>query len=260
MTSSLPLAGLRILNTRPVSQNKTLHEKIKTLGGESYLFPIIHIEACTLTKEQQAQLAHLAPWNAWIFTSQNAVLHSMPYWPQWQPFMTNATKVFAIGKATEQKLLKNNFLHPVITPEKGFNSEALLEHPALQHLHQQSILLISGEGGRGLLENTLKERGAHLLKLPVYRRITSTLLETTPLHFFEENHFHWAIFTSCESLHHFFSRWPVESMQGLSLVVISDRMVSFARNLGFKGRMIQATHGSADSIIRAIVTWQENHQ
>jgi len=41
----------------------------------------------------------------------------------------------------------------------------------MQSVHQQSIVIVKGEGGRTLLETTLQARGATVQLLDVYRRV-----------------------------------------------------------------------------------------
>ena len=79
--------------------------------------------------------------------------------------MTTAKALTAAGRA------------PDLVPVDRFDSEGLLALPALSDLHGQSVLIVRGEGGRGLLGNTLIARGAKLAYAEAYRR---TLPETDP--------------------------------------------------------------------------------
>ena len=65
-----------------------------------------------------------------------------------------------------------------LTPEHGADSQALLAHPALADVRGQRIGLISAPGGRGVLEETLRGRGAHVVVAHVYRRDVIAVAKT----------------------------------------------------------------------------------
>ncbi|MEM1081317.1 MAG: uroporphyrinogen-III synthase [Pseudomonadota bacterium] len=64
---------------------------------------------------------------------------------------------------------------PVLYPQHGATSEAMLALPALAEIEGRSVLILTAPGGRTLLNETLKLRGAHVDELQLYRRIPLTL-------------------------------------------------------------------------------------
>ena len=60
---------------------------------------------------------------------------------------------------------------PGIVPASGFNSEALLAEDEFRDMAGQRVLILRAQGGRELLGDTLRQRGATVGYLEVYRRI-----------------------------------------------------------------------------------------
>jgi uroporphyrinogen-III synthase len=74
----------------------------------------------------------------------------------------------AIGQGTARQLLRAG-ARSVQTPEPQ-TADGLLELPALQGIRGKRIGLLTAPDGRGLLEDTLKSRGAELIVAHVYVR------------------------------------------------------------------------------------------
>ncbi len=167
---SLPLAGRRILVTRPEAQSAGLSEQIATRGGEAVCFPLIEISPVDDWSAFDAAMARLETVQLLIFISPNAVDFSLPRlmaghaWPR-------TLLAAAIGPGTVRRL--NDFgIAGVIVPEIRFDSEALLELSPLQAsvVGGRNVLILRGNGGRDLLAETLRARGANVECVTCYRR------------------------------------------------------------------------------------------
>lgn len=159
MTDS-PLQGVGVLVTRPRAQAAELIDLIQNRGGNAICFPVIDI----VPREHSAIAADAATLpkpDIALFVSRNAVAHGLS-------FAEDAIKG-ATGPATASAIQSHG--HAVdIQPTSGFDSEHLLVEPALQDVAGKSIRIIRGTGGRGLLAETLRARGATVDFLPVYER------------------------------------------------------------------------------------------
>jgi uroporphyrinogen-III synthase len=244
------LAGLRVWITRPLEQSEPLQSALQALGAECTVVPMTIIENKPLTEEEASLLRSLTRVDALIFTSRNAVLHSQVYWPTLISLCDDATYIFALGEGTKQQL-QDAGISSVIIPEGQFNSETLLNRPELQQVKSHQIVIVSGEGGRDQLEQILRQRQANPLKLAVYRR------QCPPGPQQKLENVEVVVLTSGEGLTNFFQMYGVQHLQKLPLVVISDRMAALARRHGFEGVVIQATHATTDSIVKAIIQWKE---
>lgn len=237
MILNLSLQKLRVLNTRPLDQGKALSETIRRAGGIAIDFPTLAIQPTPVTWLEL--LPPLVTLEHAIFISSNAVhyfftalkSHSM-VWPQ-------TIQNTAIGQATAEAV-KNHHLHVYGIPEEA-NSEHIIQLKYLQNIHEKNILLIKGEGGRELLAQTLKARGAHLITLAVYRRELPPINTQAIQAIWQENAIDIILITSEESMRNLFILMGHAAQSWLCdqyFLVISDRLAQAAKALGVKNVMI----------------------
>lgn len=250
----MALKDVKILVTRPEPYGRLQHQLVQ-LGALADCVPMLSIEAIPVSNAALQSIMH---FDRVIFTSRSAVRHIEKLWPEIKPKLNVNTKILAVGKSTQQSAEQLG-LGKVITPQEHYNSEGLLSLNELNHIENKTILLITGIGGRTLLHDTLIQRRAQVTRLNVYQR-KPTELSQEAVQALKDKAYDLAIMTSGESLHNFFRQVGLNDLR-LSLVVISDRMVTLARQAGFKGEIIQAKNALDDSIIEAIIQWRErlNH-
>lgn len=158
------LSGFGVLVTRPEHQSDELATAIEEAGGEAIRFPVIEIRP-EEPADVRRNLAGLPAPDITIFISTNAVVYGLPY------VDGDETVVAAIGPTTK-KALESAGRRVDVWPRKGFDSENLLLEPGFGDVAGKNIRIIRGDGGRELLANTLRERGAKVDYLEVYRRLT----------------------------------------------------------------------------------------
>lgn len=166
----MSLHGQRILVTRPAEQAGELARMIAAQGGQALLFPLLEIAAEDDLSALRRAAAQLDDYDVAIFISPNAVAYSLPVllaarrWPA-------SLRAAAIGPSSARELAAQG-VADVICPAGRFDSEALLELPqfAAAALAGKKILLVRGDGGRELLAQTLRQRGAQVDAVSCYRR------------------------------------------------------------------------------------------
>ena len=166
-----PLSGLHILITRPVKPASRTAERLAALGATPYIFPTILIEPPADIGQVKAALSSLQSIYAIIFVSPSAVETVLKD----NVKLPISIKVFAPGLGTSEEL----YLHGVsnvLIPQKNFDSEGLLELSELQSdfVNGQRILIFRGNGGRELLLDELRKRGAQVEAITAYRRSIPT--------------------------------------------------------------------------------------
>lgn len=220
----MKLQGAKVLVTRPAAQAEHLCRLIEAEGGESLRFPLMAIQPVPQASEARQRLA--AGHDLWIFTSANAARHSAPLisgpWP---------SRVAAVGPATAAALATA----PVVTvPVTGSSSEALLALPELQDVAGQRVLVVTGEGGLGLLEAGLAERGAQVQRADVYRRVPLPYPADTTARFLRKANV--MVVTSAQGLERLLVLAPPDlhaSLKRKPLVLPSTRVIERAKDLGF---------------------------
>lgn len=252
MTSGLPLQGRSIVITRPAHQAALITQRLQAAGAHVTGFPLLEIVE---PKDQLAYLSHLSKLSQYdylIFTSPNAVDRALSKLSGKVPV---GVKVAAVGKKTAQALSRQNIVVSVV-PENTFNSEALLACPELQSAKGQSFAIIRGEGGRDLLRDTLRLRGAQVDYLDVYRRVcpADDLLPIVKLR--EQGGLDIIVLTSVESLQNLFRLGSGESwLDRATLLVGSERIAEMVRQTSHIGSVLIATDPSDETIYGRLLSW-----
>lgn len=166
MTSGIK--GRSVLVTRPGGQAGPLLRKLAELDAVAIPFPVIEIHPLDLEAGAKQKVIDLDRYDLIILVSVNAVRFGMELVDQYWPQLPTHIQWYAVGAATAAAL-QNSEVEACV-PEAGVNSEALLALPELQQTAGKRVLIMKGVGGRGLLAETLKSRGAEVEELDLYRR------------------------------------------------------------------------------------------
>ncbi len=250
------LAGLGVLVTRPAHQAEELCKRLSEVGAMPVRFPAIVIAPPTDPDAAGAVIDRLETFDLAIFISANAVeqgvaaVRARRTWPERLP-------TASIGAATA-RALEAHGLAPAVRPEQRFDSEALLEHPELAGMHGKRVVIFRGEGGRELLAETLRARGAEVVYAEVYRRVCPDVDPAPLLARWRAGEIGVAIVTSVEGLENLHALLGPAGhllLQATPLVVASDRVLQKAQDLGV-GRPCHVARASSDQgLFEAVVAW-----
>lgn len=170
MPEGKPLAGKRVLVTRPASRAGPLLGRLEALGASAIAFPVIRIEPRPDLAPLDQALARLEAYDWVVFTSAQAVDIT------WERLPRSAgrermrgRRLAAIGPATGEALAKRG-LAPALIPDE-YVAEALGE--AMGDVGGLRILLPRAEGARQVLPQELARRGAHVDEIPIYRAVAA---------------------------------------------------------------------------------------
>ena len=166
-----PLSGVHILVTRPIKPASRTAERLGALGATPYIYPTILIEPPADTGQVKAALSLLQSVYAIIFVSPSAAEMTLKD----NVKLPISIKVFAPGQGTAEELNLHGVSNLQI-PIKNFDSEGLLELSDLQSelVNGRRILIFRGNGGRELLFDELRKRGAQVEAITAYRRSIPT--------------------------------------------------------------------------------------
>ena len=250
MPSSLqsPLAGKRIVITRPVHQAKSFTQNMQKGGGCPFHFPLIEITPFNDHKTKE-KLNGLIDYDMVIFVSSNAVEQCIKL----IGIDTLKDKILVTtGKKTAQALIDHS-LSVDFYPKKFFNSEALL---SVNDFKKQSIgkkiAIIRGSSGRDYLKNNLISLGASVDYIDVYSRHCpqKNLNELKIAH--DQNKLDVVLLTSASSTANFFELAKNEEwVSELTLLIGSPRMQHEIPSQ-FKGKILIAEDPSDETLLNTL--------
>lgn len=252
------LQGIGVLVTRPVHQTDRLCRLIEAQGGTAIPFPVIEILDPGDPEALIAVIDRLDEYDMAIFVSANAVSRTLPLIQARRGWPARLKRV-AIGRGSA-RMLEQLGLPAQLLPEHGFTSEALLALPQLQTVAGQSIVIFRGQGGRELLGDTLRERGAEVTYAEAYRRRRPAVDSGELLKRWQQGEIQAVTITSNESLRNLFDMVGEPGQQWLydtPLIVVSRRTQKLARELGFSHTPLLAREASDEAIIEALITWHQ---
>jgi uroporphyrinogen-III synthase len=249
--SEKPLAGLKILVTRPRDQSVMLAQRIEQEGGIPLLFPLLEITPVEDTKTLHQQVTRLAQFNLAVFISPNAVKYGMTA-IRAASGLPQGLRVATVGQGSA-KALRDLGIVNVIAPSECFDSEGLLALPELQNIAGWRVMIFRGDGGRELLGETLRARGATVEYAACYRRRkpqwnTSALLDAAP---------DAITVTSSEALGHLWqmlNEVQCDSIRGIPLFVPHKRIADLAHLQGWEH--VRLTDSGDEGLLSALIAWK----
>lgn len=242
MALSKPLQNLGIAITRPVDQAKKLSTLITEAGGTPILFPLIEITALSDYGQFETVIKDIAEYDWAIFISSNAVQNGMPR--LLKGGMPSNLQFAAIGPVTAHELEAFG-VKEVLTPASNakhddeskirFDSESLLALPEMNKIAGKKILLVRGVGGRDVLAETLRARGAQVTFAECYQRINPQTNCDLLAQLYNEKKLHGIVITSSEAMRHLLdlagnSEW----LKNITLFVNHARIAERPLQLGLK--------------------------
>ncbi len=226
MPERLPTAALRglgILVTRPAHQAEGLCRLMAQAGGRPLRFAALEILPCA---DPALRRLLRQRWDLAIYISANAVRCALALG------LPDAASNAVVGQATAQAL-ETAGVTPEWLPERA-DSEGLLALPALAQVRGWRILIVRGQGGRALLGESLRQRGALVEYAEVYRR---ALPATDPAELLARWQHEVQIVTATSSdlldnLLVLLGEAGAAKLRATPLLVVSERMQQHARALG----------------------------
>lgn len=226
------LGGARILVTRPVEQAEALCRLIEQVQASALRFPLLQIAPHQVAKRELEQ-ALAADWL--IFTSKNAVDFALQAFDGKMAGLAEL-RIAAVGGGTA-KCLRAAGLRVDCVPQTQFNSEGLLAEAEMQNVAGKRCIIVRGVGGREKLAQTLRERGADVAYLEVYRRLPPDGDAAELAASLEQRAIDALVITSEEALQNLAALLDSATLslaQKLPLVVVSERLRQAAEKLQFE--------------------------
>lgn len=250
-----PLAGLGILVTRPAHQAEHLAELIRDAGGTPILFPVMAIVDLPDVRPLHALIDRLEAFDLAIFISPNAVAKAMNL-IRARRALPPGLQFAAVGKGS-RKALAQFGVEDVLVPAQRFDSEGLLALPALRQMAGRRVVIFRGDGGRELLGDELRRRGAEVEYAECYRREKPRADNAQLLHLWARDELHAITVTSVESLHNLYDlvgKLGQQWMKTTPLFVPHARIAEVARGMGLS--RVTVTAAGDEGLLAGLVAWR----
>jgi uroporphyrinogen-III synthase len=203
--------------------------------------------------------ARLNDFDIAIFVSVNAVEQGLTLVHR-HGGLPSHLKIAAVGQRTAEALRRHGDGIDIQAPPP-YNSEALLASAELQSLEGKRIVIFRGSGGRELLADTLRQRGAEVAYAEVYRRVKpgGKLVDTVR----QAGEIDLVMVTSQDGLRNLVEMAELEARRewllNKQLVAISARVAHLADELGFKHRALAAEQATDEAMVAACAAWRRSN-
>jgi uroporphyrinogen-III synthase len=264
MNPAAPLAGRTIVVTRPAAQAAPLAAAITAAGGEPLLFPLLEIAPAVDPQPLLTAAKELAAYDWAVFVSPNAVAYALPVLLAEQPpprdrpspplpnpspargegllaggRWPSGLRPATVGPGTARALAERGVTN-CLAPSERFDSEALLALPELapEQVAGRRVAIFRGDGGRELLADTLRARGATVDCIACYRRLPPAGGAQTLLAAWRGGRLDAFTVSSSEALRYLLAMLDAEGrahLQATPLFVPHARIAETARELGLTG-------------------------
>jgi len=250
------LRGKKILVTRPAGQAEHLCDLIAQAGGIAIRLPALDILPVADAGSVDHICSRIGDYGIAVFISRNAVSYALPLLQERKNELARLQLV-AAGPGTAAALRAAG-LTSIVHGGAQADSEALLDLDVLQEdaVRNRRIIIFRGVGGRELLADTLRARGAEVDFAEVYRRAQphyeKSLLDKVWLTEKPD----LVVVTSSEALRNLLAILGPEHrviMLATPLVVIGARMAGLARELGFSRQPVIAAAAGDEELVQAIM-------
>ncbi len=250
MNPTLPLKDRTVLVTRPEELAGTLLRRIGEAGGTALHYPVIRIGDVSDNPALDNIIDHLSDFDIAVFISPTAVQKTLEKITALPDKLTLAV----IGRSTEA-MLKKHHLAADIVPE-GFDTESLLQHPALQpdSLAGKVVVIFRGEGGRDLLADTLVDRGAEVTYAETYRREKNHLDSLDLSILLQLDALTVTSNQGLQFLYELTDEGCKSTLTALPLIVPGSRSYALAQQLRFQC-IIQADNATDDACLHALAVF-----
>ncbi len=232
----MSLKGKGVAVTRPAALAPGLAGLIEGAGGKAFLFPAIEIEPLAASVPAGLDIA--------VFISPTAVRQGLK-------LLSGRPKMVALSQGTRRELERNG-VEGVIAPD-GADSEALLGVPELREVAGRRIGIFRGEGGREVLAEGLRARGAAVDYIECYRRVRPRSDPSALVATWRAGKLHAVTVSSAEGLANLFAMLERDLLASVPLFVPHPRVADEARRRGAREALVAGP--GDDEMLAALVAY-----
>lgn len=232
-----PLTGVTVTLTRERSQAEPLRQQLEQLGADVRVCPLLHFERPDDPGPWRAALANLRAYDWLVFTSANGVRF---FFEKGVPDDAPLPRVACIGPATRKAVEEKGLAVELVAAESV--AEGLLAEFDRYPIAGKRILLARAQEARNLLPDGLRERGALVDVVAVYK----TVLPPVPRETFQTD---WVVLMSASSARHL---RQLGAAPDTPVLAVGPVTASAAREAGFL-QVEQAERFDGEGVVAKLV-------
>jgi len=266
--SRRPLAGRRILVTRPAGQSDELATRFEEFGADVLSHPVIEVAPLEDWSEVDEAIEHLSNFQTLVFCSRNGVRFFL------QRLIDRGRDVRAlagvqlavVGSATAAELAKWHLKADVIPP--SFDADVLVEElvgrwqsltqrPAIADTPSASVapavLIVRASRGRDSLATPLRDTGLRVHELVAYEHRDVQEADALCVRRLADQGVDWVTVTSTATAHQL-TRLLGDHLRDARFAAISPRTADALRQLGWRVDAVAKPYtmaGMAQAIVAA---------
>lgn len=242
-----PLAGLRVMVTRPEDPRDPLAERFRRLGAEVIVQPAIRVEPPTDWRPVDAALARLDTFDWLVFSSANGVRFLLER-IRADGVSLGRVKLAAIGPGTADELAQHG-LGVDLVPEQ-YRAESLAEALAAKAAGRR-FLLARASRGREVLAEQLTAAGAEVEQIVVYSSVDVERPRAEAVAMLREGWVDWITVTS-SAIARSLARLFGDDLRRAKLASISPITSGELRALGHTPAA-EAAEYTMDGLVQAVI-------
>lgn len=256
------LWGSKIVVTRARAQASTMVKKIEELGGLAIELPSIEIQKETNLSRLYEAFEHLQDYDWLIFTSVNAV---DIFFAELQKNHLDirslyGIKICAIGPATRMRLEERGLIVELVPDE--FVAEGIIKKMASSVKAGERVLLPRARDARKILPEGIRQLGAELDEIYLYKSIISNNIDEEQLEEVKYGKVDYLTFTSSSTVKNFVNILGKDSIKDFNFRVkvacIGPVTAATAEEYGFTVDIL-ADEYTIDGLLNAVKEdWQRN--
>jgi hydroxymethylbilane synthase len=231
--TALPLAGHRVVVTRAAEQSAGLADHLRRMGAEVIDLPTIAFVPPENWNALDAALAAVEVYDWLVFTSANGVKFFFQRIDETGVTLGRLhAKVCAVGPATADTARQHGLTVDLMPPD--FSGDALARALSKQDLAGKRVLLAQAAAARDTVRETLRQAGASVDAIPVYRTVVPDGLGHQARALFAENPPDWVTFTSGSTVRNLLAAIGSDAFAGLRCASIGPLTTAVAREHGLR--------------------------
>lgn len=236
------------LVTRPEEKSNDFIRYLSSKGVQTRSLPMISIEPINFLDNSEIiykKLSKLFEFDLAIFISSFSVSIFDSFLKTLNLNCSNELNCIAIGSQTAKAIQEKGWKldESCIFDDSKYKqtSEVLLSLPPLREVSNKNIMIVRGFGGREILSDVLRKRGANVEYLELYNRIPKTyelneLIDSLGIRP-DKLEVNAILFASGEALQSFYKNIQkyklFNQIKEINLIVPSKRLYKMALDLGF---------------------------